>query len=290
MIATHGGSAANERAMSYDPRSYWNARFRKYGHTGEVDPVIYAYDQGQRLRAIDRALTRDGVRVDGGRALDVGCGSGDVIELLLRRGAREVTGIDCSEGVVAHARERFAAAGHRVKLEVGLLEDAALPAGVFDVVTSVNLLQHVTGEPELRNVVTALVSALAPTGHLVLLEFSPSRVRVRRPSDYLVVRPRAEYVAVVEAAGCRLAAELPLPRLGVRMCRAVRRAGEAVRRRRIRDKADRKAVGAAPSVTDARLYSIVRGAILALARPIDESSLRVPRGATDMRILLFAKV
>src|SRR5437870_3240152 len=98
------------------PREYWSGRFRKYGHTGDASRSIYAYDQPQRLRAIDMALRAAGIEItDKTRVLDIGCGTGDVIAAFRRRGAA-VTGIDFSEEVVRFAKQRFAEAHSRVRL------------------------------------------------------------------------------------------------------------------------------------------------------------------------------
>src|SRR4051812_26476064 len=50
---------------------------------------------------------------DGARLLDVGCGFGDFVTFLQRRGVQPVyTGIDLCEPMIARCRERFAGAGH----------------------------------------------------------------------------------------------------------------------------------------------------------------------------------
>ncbi len=63
---------------------FWNERLVKFGHTGWADPVIYAYDQQERLALIGAAITK--LSIKRGSALDFGCGAGDFSKLLLSNG------------------------------------------------------------------------------------------------------------------------------------------------------------------------------------------------------------
>jgi SAM-dependent methyltransferase len=69
-------------------------------------------------------------------ALDVGCGSGEFLAAIDRRGAR-AAGVDPSPGMVALARETAPAADVRESS----WEQLPWPDGSFDVVTAVNALQ-----------------------------------------------------------------------------------------------------------------------------------------------------
>lgn len=73
---------------TYKLAKYWGERFRRYGHTGWADELIYAYDQSLRLKAIDKALTRAKVAVSSvTHVLDVGCGTGDLVLEFAKKGA-----------------------------------------------------------------------------------------------------------------------------------------------------------------------------------------------------------
>jgi SAM-dependent methyltransferase len=79
-------------------------------------------------------LVFDKVHVgDGGRLLDIGCGSGFAAQLAGRRGA-VVTGIDASEALVRIARLRTPAGEWRV----GDMFALPFPDASFDVATSFN--------------------------------------------------------------------------------------------------------------------------------------------------------
>jgi 2-polyprenyl-6-hydroxyphenyl methylase / 3-demethylubiquinone-9 3-methyltransferase len=76
----------------------------------------------------------------GKRALDVGCGAGLLCEPLARLGA-EVTGVDAAAENVAAATHHAVGAGLPVTYHHGEL--AALALGKFDLVTSMEVIEHV---------------------------------------------------------------------------------------------------------------------------------------------------
>jgi ubiquinone/menaquinone biosynthesis C-methylase UbiE len=78
-----------------------------------------------------RALLRD---PRGLRALDLGCGAGELCRWLAERGALSVHGVDISRRMLALAR---AGADHpTVRFEQAAIEDLALPAAAYDLVVS----------------------------------------------------------------------------------------------------------------------------------------------------------
>jgi 2-polyprenyl-6-hydroxyphenyl methylase / 3-demethylubiquinone-9 3-methyltransferase len=108
----------------------------------------------------------------GRRALDVGCGAGLLCEPLARLGA-EVTGVDAAEENVAAATRHATGAGLPVTYHHGEL--AALALGQFDLVTSMEVLEHVADK---QAFVSQLAAHLAPDGLLVLS--TPNRTTASR--------------------------------------------------------------------------------------------------------------
>ncbi|WP_137861908.1 MULTISPECIES: bifunctional 2-polyprenyl-6-hydroxyphenol methylase/3-demethylubiquinol 3-O-methyltransferase UbiG [unclassified Sphingomonas] len=98
----------------------------------------------------------------GKTAIDVGCGAGLLAEPLARLGAR-VTGIDAAPENVGAARAHAAATGLAVEYVAGGIED--LPGRAFDLVTSMEVIEHVTDPAAF---VAALAGALAEGGLMVL--------------------------------------------------------------------------------------------------------------------------
>jgi SAM-dependent methyltransferase len=107
---------------------------------------------------------RDGDRfnhvpiVVGGRFLDVGCGSGDMVAAMARLGM-ESEGVEPSRYAATKATE----AGLRVTC--GLLHDAAFPDASFDVVSMFHVLEHI---PEPIEVLRECRRILKPGGELVI--------------------------------------------------------------------------------------------------------------------------
>jgi 2-polyprenyl-6-hydroxyphenyl methylase/3-demethylubiquinone-9 3-methyltransferase len=108
--------------------------------------------------------TIDGLAPGGGTVLDVGCGTGYLLERLAERAFRGV-GIDLSPESVAIAEERLAArgAGERLSVQVGSAYDP--PEGKFDVIALTDVLEHLE-QP--RAALRALRDRLAPGGLVVV--------------------------------------------------------------------------------------------------------------------------
>lgn len=79
---------------------------------------------------------------EGAHVLDVGCGGGYTTEFLTRRGA-VVSGVDPSEKLVSAARDHATSTGLTIDYTVGKAEKLPYPDSSFDVVTCVDVLEHV---------------------------------------------------------------------------------------------------------------------------------------------------
>ena len=109
-----------------------------------------------RLKWIDRQAPLAGKKV-----LDVGCGGGILAEAMAGAGA-QVTGIDLSEKALKVARLHLYESGHSVDYRLVSAEDfAARHTGEFDVVTCMEMLEHV---PDPASVVTACAKLVKPGG------------------------------------------------------------------------------------------------------------------------------
>ena len=149
----------------------------------------------------------------GKAVLDVGCGGGILTEAMARRGA-SVTGIDLSEKALQRRRAAPAREpARRSTTRRSRAEDlAARSAGAFDVVTCMELLEHV---PDPASDGRAPARSLVRPGGQVF--FSTIN---RNPKSYLFAVIGAEYVLRPAAEGH---ARLPALREALR----ARRAGAA---------------------------------------------------------------
>lgn len=121
----------------------------------------------------------------GQRALDVGCGAGLLCEPLTRLGAA-VTGIDAAAENIAAAQAHAAGAGLTIDYRCG--DVAALGLTGFDLVTSLEVLEHVSDKPAF---IAALAGALAPGGLMMLS--TPNRTAASR----LLLVEAAERIGMV---------------------------------------------------------------------------------------------
>lgn len=96
-----------------------------------------------------------------GRLLDVGCGGGILAESMARKGG-QVTGIDVAARVLAIARLHLHESGLTVDYQEKLVEDLAMESpGSFDVVTCMEMLEHV---PDPRSIIQSIAALLKPGG------------------------------------------------------------------------------------------------------------------------------
>ena len=121
----------------------------------------------------------------GKTALDVGCGAGLLCEPLARLGA-EVTGVDAAPANVEAAALHSEGAGLDIRYMAGEL--AALGLGPFDLVTCLEVLEHVAHKAEF---VAELARHLVPGGLMVLS--TPNRT----PQSRLLLVGAAEALGAV---------------------------------------------------------------------------------------------
>jgi tRNA (cmo5U34)-methyltransferase len=104
------------------------------------------------------------------RALDLGCGDGRLIRLVLdgRPGVEEIVGVDNSPPMLDRARANFAGDG-RVTLVPGDLREPLAALGRFDVVTSGFAIHHLS-DARKQTLFGEVVRLLEPDGIFANLE------------------------------------------------------------------------------------------------------------------------
>jgi len=107
-------------------------------------------------------LLRMGGRMQGGRALEVGCGRGVGVELILEHfGADCVDAFDVDPAMVELARRRLARFGDAVRVFVGDACAIEAPSGHYAAVFDFGILHHV---PRWRDAIREVQRVLAPGG------------------------------------------------------------------------------------------------------------------------------
>ena len=149
---------------------WWNPRGAS-AMLHRLNPARLGYIRAQ----VDAHWDGDGAGfapLAGKTAIDIGCGAGLLAEPLARLGAT-VTGIDAAPENIGAARAHAAAMGLDIEYIAGGIED--LPGRRFDLVTSMEVIEHVTDPAAF---VLALAAALEPGGLMILS--TPNRTLASR--------------------------------------------------------------------------------------------------------------
>lgn len=123
--------------------------------------------------------------LSGARLLDVGCGGGLLAEALGRAGAK-VTAIDLAPGMIEVAR--LHAMEQKLDIDYRMISAEAVAAaepGSFDVVTCMEMLEHV---PEPAQMIATLAALVRPGGSLFVSTLN------RNLKSFLMAIVGAEYV------------------------------------------------------------------------------------------------
>jgi 2-polyprenyl-6-hydroxyphenyl methylase/3-demethylubiquinone-9 3-methyltransferase len=140
-----------------------------------------------RLDYVDASASLAGKRV-----LDVGCGGGLLSEAMAKRGA-EVMGIDLAPLTIEVAELHALEGGVPVRYARESAEThAAHSAGLYDVVTCMEMLEHV---PQPQSVLRALHLLVRPGGYVFVSTLN------RNLKSYLLAVVAAEYVLNLLARG-----------------------------------------------------------------------------------------
>jgi len=120
-----------------------------------VREAAQRYYEAKRLRELGGATT-------GGRALEIGCGRGVGVEIILERfGADTVDAFDLDPDMVRRARARLERFGDRVSLWIGDATDIRADDGTYDAVFDFGIIHHI---PDWRAALREVHRVLKPGG------------------------------------------------------------------------------------------------------------------------------
>jgi len=176
---------------SYSSPKYWDQLAGSYATVDSTGfaPVLHPgtplwfnrlIDRLQS-RAVRRALGLAGVS-RGCRILDVGCGTGRWARRYKEFGL-QVTGVDASPAMLQVAREQ----GTTVPLIVGEARCLPIASEIFDCVSDITVVQHIS-HPDQARAVREMMRVLKPGGSLILMELicgEGAHVFPRSPDDWV---------------------------------------------------------------------------------------------------------
>lgn len=132
------------------------------------------------------------VDLSGKKVVDIGCGGGILAESMASAGA-SVTGIDMAESPLAVARLHQHESGIQVDYRQATAEElAAEEAGSYDVVTCLEMLEHV---PDPSQVIRSCAELVKPDGHVFFSTIN------RNPKSFVFAIVGAEYILKLLPAG-----------------------------------------------------------------------------------------
>ena len=152
---THGFRAA-PNADPAELAKFDDLAARWWDPDGEFAPL-------HRINPLRLGWIEERASLAGARVVDVGCGGGILAEAMARAGA-DVLGIDLAEASLGVARRHAAESGVELEYRAIAAEDFADEmAGAFDVVTCLEMLEHV---PDPGGVVAACARLVRPGGRV----------------------------------------------------------------------------------------------------------------------------
>jgi len=135
---------------------------------------------------------RQHISLAGRKVVDIGCGGGILAEAMAKAEA-DVTGIDMAEGPLAVARLHQHESNARVDYRHATAEElATTEAGTYDVVTCLEMLEHV---PDPSLVIKSCAELVKPGGHVFFSTIN------RNPKAFAFAIVGAEYILKLLPAG-----------------------------------------------------------------------------------------
>ena len=135
---------------------------------------------------------RQHAKLKDARVVDIGCGGGILAEAMAAANAT-VTGIDMADGPLAVARLHQHESNAKIDYRQATAEEmAASEAGTYDIVTCLEMLEHV---PDPAAVIKACAELVKPGGHIFFSTIN------RNPKSFMFAIVGAEYVLKLLPAG-----------------------------------------------------------------------------------------
>lgn len=129
----------------------------------------YLFHMHEREREILSFLNRKGIGIRGLKVLEVGCGTGHILQRFLEFEAKEVFGIDLIEERIKKGRSKYL----NVNLMCGDAQHLPFEEASFDLVTQFMCFSSILNEEMRFNVAKEMWRALKPGGTVLFYEMRP---------------------------------------------------------------------------------------------------------------------
>jgi 2-polyprenyl-3-methyl-5-hydroxy-6-metoxy-1,4-benzoquinol methylase len=161
--------AAAKAEPDFDPRQYWDRRLgRNFSiHGVGLSSLSHSYNRWlYRVRRVvfHRLLKRINVDLPHAKVLDVGPGVGFYINLWLRNGVTDLTGVDIADSAVERLRKRFPTARFE---QADISEDVSHLGEGYDVIDAFDVLFHIVDDEKYQQAFRNMYSMLKPGGWFI---------------------------------------------------------------------------------------------------------------------------
>jgi 2-polyprenyl-6-hydroxyphenyl methylase/3-demethylubiquinone-9 3-methyltransferase len=177
MSSTHNPSHSSNTDAA-EIAKFEAAAHRFWDLDGEFKPL-------HKLNPVRARYVLERAKLAGARVLDVGCGGGLLAESLAKAGA-DVTAIDLAPTMIETARLHALDSGLKIDYQVESAESVLERAARFDVVTCMEMLEHV---PDPAATVAVLGGLVKPGGDVFISTIN------RNLKSFALAIVAAEYVA-----------------------------------------------------------------------------------------------
>ena len=189
-------------------KHYEGAWKAKSDAAASVDEISYSSPvEDAVLYPVYQQLLSDlKVKVDGGRVLDVGSGSGRWVRFFLERFTPELfTGVDYARASVELLSKWFPQEAYTdttLEFRHASIADPNLDLEQrYDLINIANVLFHIPEQELFANALRNLASHVTVDGRIVTTEYLP---RTTMRTEWMLVRSRYDFEAAVRAAGLRI--------------------------------------------------------------------------------------
>ena len=156
-MSSHHNPSPTSNSDASEIAKFEAAAHRFWDLDGEFKPL-------HKLNPVRARYVQERSRLNGARVLDVGCGGGLLAESLAKAGA-DVTAIDLAPTMIETARLHALDSGLKIDYQVESAESVLKRAARFDVVTCMEMLEHV---PEPAATVAVLGGLVKPGGDVFI--------------------------------------------------------------------------------------------------------------------------
>ena len=137
------------------------------------DDISRVYDNVRRADAdLIRRLLAAIDTIPAARVLDIGCGTGNYADALQRLSQAQIEGVDQSEGMLAHARQK----NGQVRFHQGDAEQLPLDDARFGLVYMTDVIHHV---PHIDRLFAEIYRVLKPGGQACIVTQSHAQIAAR---------------------------------------------------------------------------------------------------------------